>query len=99
MAAFEVERWADPPDLVGSDHLAIDPQVLVYFGAPTHRAESGLGVSQREVTSLGIEQVVVEVLRQFAKQSQAFLVEADAVAREIIRPHDGRVSARVPASQ
>ena len=54
----------------GADHLAVDAEVLVDLGPPAHGAQRGVGVRQREVAALGIEQVEVEVLGQVLRTAR-----------------------------
>ena len=97
-AARQIDVRADAVDFLGRDHVAVHAQVLVHLGPPAHGAQRALGVGQREVPALGVEQVDVQVLRQLGKEPHAFLVELDPFDRQIVGADDGRVAAGVAAA-
>ena len=94
-----VQGGAQAADLVGIDHLGIDAQMLVHFGAPARGAHCGVGVREGEMPALRIHDVDVDLFGEAAKQLDGFLVKGDAFRREIVCADDRCVARRVAAAQ
>ena len=95
----DVDGRAQPLDLVRPDHLGIDAEMLVDLGAPARRAHRRIRVGEREVAALGIHHVDVELVRQPAEQLDGFLVEVDALGRQIVGADDRGVARGVAAGE
>ena len=95
-AAGQVDRGTRGLHVLGLDVL-VYPQVLVHLGPPAHGAQRAVGVRQREVAALGVEEVVVEVAREVGEQPDALVVELHPLERQVVRADDRRVPT-VPAA-
>ena len=95
----KIELRTDPGDLVRKDQLGPDAEMLVDFRPPPAGAQGRIGVREREVAPLGVEDVVVQLVRQIPIEPHRFVVEADAFGREVVRADDGGVSGRIATRQ
>ena len=98
-AARDVHHRHRFPHRLGVDRLARDPEVLVYFGAPAHRAHGRVRVRQRVVAAGRIKQIEIEILRQVLPQPHALVVELHAFGRQIVGADDRRVAGGIAAAE
>ncbi len=78
------------------DELGIDAEMLVHLGPPARGAHRRVGMGEREMAALGIHHVDVEVDGQVAEQLDRFLVERDALRRQVVGADDRGVAAVLP---
>ena len=97
-AAIQVDLRHRLLDELGPDNLALDTQVLVGFCPPPLGSQGSGRVRQREVATLRVEEVEVQVARQIAKQLQTGIVKLCPFGCQIVRTNDGSIATRTTAA-
>jgi len=92
MAAVEIDGRASLLYERAIDNLALHAHVLVDFGSPAHGAKGRVAMREREVSSLRVEEVEVEVTREVPEESYTLVVEANAFGGQVIGSYDRGVS-------
>ena len=92
----KIELRTELRDLVRVDHPAVDAEEPIHLGALMRHVHRALGMRERQVSLLGEQQVVVELLRELLVEPERFLIERDALRRAVVRAHDRRVAAAAP---
>ena len=98
-AAVEVERRAEPRQLVPVHDLGFDPEMLVDLRPPAHGPQRGVVMGERQVAALGIEDVETELVREVAKQADRLVVEPHPFRRQVVGADDGGVARGIAAAE
>ena len=90
---------AEPRQIVQADHLGLDAEMLVDLRPPAHRPQGGIGMGERQMAALGIEDVEVELAGEAAEQADRLVVEPHPFGRQVVGTDDSRVARRVAAAE